>query len=167
MKKPALLRAAITAMYPELARGPDQLAMWVERGSVRATGNAQRGFAWEYQLEVVAENFKREPEGLFFVVVDWLRTQQPDLIQPNAPGFPFEVDVLNDTTFDVQMTLPLREIVTATSVADGGWQLAVVPEQVPLFPDAEPLRPLSGPITSIWTRCNGDVPVKVAPIEAE
>lgn len=166
MKKPALLRAAITAMYPELARGPDQLAMWVERGSVRATGNAQRGFAWEYQLEVVAENFKREPEGLFFVVVDWLRTQQPDLIQPNAPGFPFEVDVLNDTTFDVQMSLPLREIVTAQPATGGGWQLEVIPEQVPLFPDAEPLRAQSGPITSLWTRGNGGEPVKVAPIEA-
>lgn len=167
MKKPALLRAAITAMFPELARGPDQLAMWVERGSVRATGNAQRGFAWEYQLEVVAENFKREPEGLFFVVVDWLRSHQPDLVQPNAPGFPFEVDVLNDTTFDVQMTLPLREIVTATAVGEGGWQLAVVPEQVPLFPDAEPLRDGSGPITSIWSRANDGEPVKVAPIEAD
>lgn len=167
MKKPALLRAAIAAMFPELARGPDQLAMWVERGSVRATGNAQRGFAWEYQLEVVAENFKREPEGLFFVVVDWLRTQQPDLIQANAPGFTFEVDVINDTTFDVQMTLPLREIVTATAVGVGGWQLAVVPEQVPLFPDAEPLRAAAGPITSIWTRANDGEPVKVAPIEAD
>lgn len=172
MKKPALLRAAITAMYPELARGPDKLAMWVEQGSVRATGNAQRGFAWEYQLTVVAEDFKREPEGLFFVVVDWLRTQQPDLIQPNAPGFSFEVDVIDDKTFDVKMILPLREIVTATAVGanggqEGGWQLEVVPEQVPLFPDAEPLRAPSGPITSIWVRGNGEDPHQVAPVVAD
>lgn len=167
MKKPALLRAAIGALYPELARDPDRLAMWVEQGSVRATGTAQRGFAWEYQLTVVAEDFTREPEGLFFVVVDWLRSQQPDVIQPNAPGFPFEVDVLGDTTFDVKMTLPLREIVTATAVGEGGWQLAVVPEPLPLFPDAEPLRDASGPITSIWTRAGDGEAVQVAPIEAD
>lgn len=167
MKKPGLLRAAIGSLFPELARDPDRLAMWIEQGNVRATGTAQRGFAWEYQLTIVAEDFTREPEGLFFVVVDWLRTQQPDLIQPNAPGFPFEVDVINDKTFDVKMTLPLREIVTAQPVNGGGWHLEVVPEQVPLFPDAEPLRALSGPLTSLWTRGNGGEPVKVAPIEAD
>lgn len=168
MKKPDLLRAAIGVLYPELARDPDKLAMWIEQGSVRSTGNAQRGFAWEYQLIVVAEDFTREPEGLFFVVVDWLRTQQPDLIQPNAPGFPFEVTVIDDKTFDVKMTLPLREIVTATAVPagggqSGGWQLQVVPEQVPLFPDAEPLRPASGPITSLWARDSGGDPIQIAP----
>jgi hypothetical protein len=167
VKKPALLRAAIGTLYPELARDPDKLAMWVEQGSVRSTGNVQRGFAWEYQLTIVAEDFTREPEGLFFVVVDWLRTQQPDLIQPNAPGFPFEVDVIDDKTFDVKMTLPLREIVTAAAVGGGGWQLEVVPEPVPLFPDAEPLRAASGPITSIWVRGNGEASHQVAPIEAD
>lgn len=167
MKKPALLRAAITAMYPELARNPDKLAMWVEQGTTRASNNTQRGFAWEYQLTVVYEDFTGAPEGLFFVVVNWLRDQQPDVTQPNAPGFPFEVDIMDDKTFDVKMTLPLREIVTAQAVNGGGWQLEVVPEQVPLFPDAEPLRALSGPLTSLWTRGNGGEPVKVAPIEAD
>lgn len=159
MKKPALLRAALTALYPEFARNPDKLAMWVETGSVRATSNGQRGFAWEYQLTVVAEDFTGAAEGLFFTVVDWLRTQQPDVTQPNAPGFPFEVDVIDDRTFDVKMTLPLREVVTATAAAGGAWQLEVQPEPV-LFPDEAQIAP---GITSIWTRGNGGTPVQVAP----
>lgn len=166
MKKPDLLRSAITAMYPELVRNPDKLAMWIEQGTAHASKNGQRGFAWEYQLNVVYEDFTGAPEGLFFVVVDWLRDQQPDITQPNAPGFPFEVDIIDDKTFDVKMTLPLREIVVASAV-ERGWQLQVMAEQVPLFPDAEPLRDFSGPITSIWTRGNGGEPVKVAPIEAD
>ncbi|MGV3511904.1 MAG: phage tail protein [Novosphingobium sp.] len=164
MKKPGLLRAAIAALYPAYARDPHKLAMWVERGTVRATGGRQRGFAWEYQLIVLAEDFTGKPEGLFFAVVDWLRTQQPDLIQPNTQGFPFEVDVIDDKTFDVKMTLPLREVVTATPVAGvgalpGGWQVEVQPE-VELFPDAAEIGP---GLTSIWVRSNGDAPVQVAP----
>lgn len=164
MKKPDLLRAAIVALYPEFARNPDKLAMWVENGSVRATSNGQRGFAWEYQLTVVAEDFAREPEGLFFTVVDWLRTHQPDVTQPNAPGFPFEVDVNDDKSFDVKMILPLREVVTATPVAPteahaGGWQIEVQPEPV-LFPDAAEIGP---GLTSIWTRANGEAPIQIAP----
>ena len=159
MKKPGLLRAALVALYPELARNPDKLAMWVENGSVRATNNLQRGFAWEYQLTVVLEDFTGAPEGLFFAVVDWLRTQQPDVTQPNAPGFPFEVDVIDDRTFDVKMVLPLREVVTATAASAGQWHIEVQPEPV-LFPDEAVIGP---GLTSIWVRGNGNAPVQVAP----
>lgn len=159
MKKPALLRAAIGALYPEIARDPDKLAMWVENGTVRATSNGQKGFAWEYQLTVVAEDFTREPEGLFFAVVDWLRRQQPDVTQPNAPGFPFEVDIIDDSTFDVKMVLPLREVVTASAMGGGGWQLEVQPE-IDLFPDEAII---GDGLTSIWVRGNGGDPVQVAP----
>jgi len=84
--------------------------------------------------------------------------------QPNAPGFPFEVDVINDTTFDVKMTLPLREVVTAIPVSaigaqTGGWQIKVQPEPV-LFPDEAEIGP---GLTSIWVRENGDDPVQIAP----
>ncbi|MES2300562.1 MAG: phage tail protein, partial [Pseudomonadota bacterium] len=159
MKKPALLRAAIVALLPELARNPDKLAMWVETGRTRATGTAQRGFAWEYHLTVVVEDFTKPPEMLFFIVTDWLRTQQPDLLASNAEGFPFEVDVIDDKTADVKITLPLREIVTATPDGSGGWQLEVQPEPV-LFPDAAVIGP---GLTSIWVRGNGDAPFQVAP----
>ncbi|MCJ2189160.1 phage tail protein [Novosphingobium beihaiensis] len=153
MKKPGLLRAAIVALLPYLKRDPDKLAMWVERGSVRARQTAQGGFSWEYELTVVIEDYTKPPEALFFLVVDWLRTQQPDLLAVQSAGFPFEVDVIDEKTFDVKITLALREIVIAEKTADG-WQLEVAGEQVPLFPDAEPLRAPDGPITSIWVRSN-------------
>jgi len=159
MKKPGLLRAAITALLPELARNPDKLAMWVETGRTRATGNAQRGFAWEYNLTLVVEDFTKPPETLFFIVVDWLRTHQPDLLAPNAEGFPFEVDVIDDKTSDVKITLPLREIVTAQSDGAGGWHIEVQPEPV-LFPDEAVIGP---GITSIWARGNAGDPFQVAP----
>lgn len=164
MKKPQLLRAAIVALYPSLARDPDKLSMWIETGTVRATRNGQRGFSWEYQLTVVAEDFTKPPEGFFFAVTDWLRIQQPDITQPNAPGFPFEVDINSDTSFDIKMVLPLREVVTATRVngvgADpGGWQIEVQDEPV-LFPDEVEIGP---GLTSIWVRGNGGEPVQIAP----
>lgn len=159
MKKPALLRTAITALLPELARNPDKLAMWVETGRVRATGNAQRGFAWEYNLTVVVEDYTKPAETLFFIVVDWLRTQQPDLLAANADGFAFEADVIDDKATDIKITLPLREVVTATPADGGGWQLTVQPEPV-LFPDEAVIGPN---ITSIWVRGEGDAPFQVAP----
>lgn len=161
MKKPGLLREAISVLLPETARDPDRLAMWVERGNVRATGNRQRGFSWEYDLIVVAENFAGDPAVLFFTVTDWLRYQQPDLLAANGPGFPFEVDVIDDKTVDVKMTLPLREVVTAENV-DGEWRMTVVDEADPMLPDDVPLRAEDGPVTSIWVHSD-DEPFQVAP----
>lgn len=161
MKKPDLLRAAITAQLPELGKDPDRLAMWVEKGTVRATGNRQHGFAWEYDLIVVAENYVQDPALLFFIVVDWLRTQQPDLLAAGGAGFPFEVDILEAGAVDVRVTLPLREVVTAEQV-DGGWQLTVVPETVPMLPDDVPLRAAEAPIATVWAHAD-DVPFQVAP----
>lgn len=150
MKKPASLRAAIAALMPEMARDPDRLAMWVERGQVRARQTRQRGFAWEYDLIIVAENYTLAPALLFFLICDWVRTNQPDLLATTHPGFPFEVDVIDDRTFDVRITLPLSEVVTATQTATG-WQLEVQDEPVH-FPDAFQLRANEGPITSIWVK---------------
>lgn len=155
MKKPALLRAAIAALMPELARDPDRLAMWVERGQVRAPGNRQHGFSWEYELILYAENFTRDPAMLFFIVVEWLRTQQPDLLAANAQGFPFEVDVIDDKTADIKITLPLREVITASDQGAGQWELTVCDEQTSLFPDDEPLCPHAGQIVSIMVPGSG------------
>ncbi|WP_162528396.1 phage tail protein [Novosphingobium sp. BW1] len=160
MKKPASLRAAIAATLPDLARDADRLVMWVERGAVRATQGPQRGFAWEYDLIIVAENYTLPPEDLFFTVTDWMRLHQPDLLQPDAAGFPFEVDVIDDRAFDVKITLPLREVVAATP-SQGGWSLEVQEEPVH-FPDAAPLRPDSAPLASVWAQ-DSEILFQVAP----
>lgn len=161
MKKPALLREAIVAMIPEMARDPDRLAMWVEKGNLRATGNREHGFAWEYDLIVVAENYTAEPAVMFFAVTEWLRIQQPSLLVANGPGFPFEVDVIDAQTVDLRITLPLVEVVTAAQV-DGAWQLTVVDEAVPLLTDDVPLRANAGPLASISVM-DDDTPFRVAP----
>lgn len=154
MKKPALLRAALARLMPDLANDPDRLAMWVEKGNVKARlgmGMAQqRGFAWEYELTVLVKGFTLDPAVLFFVVVDWCREQQPELLGGQPHGFPFEVDILDDATVDVQIVLKLDECVTAGAAGGGAWNLAVVPQPVPIDPDAEFLRATEGPILSIW-----------------
>jgi len=156
MKKPAALRAALVALMPELDRDPDRLAMWVEKGRVRSRLGSH-GFAWEYELTVLLKGFVGDPAVPFFIVTEWLRAQQPDLLGGGSgDGFAFEVDILDDKTFDVQMVLKLDECVRATPAPApspaGAWQLAVVEEPSPRDPDGEPLRPGAGPIQSIWHR---------------
>ena len=89
---------------------------------------------------------------LFFVITEWLRDQQPELLTPGAQGFSFEVDVLDERKWDVQIVLKLDECVDAFATdKPGAWNLAVRDEQIPIDPDSLPLRDAMGPITSIWS----------------
>lgn len=148
MKKPAHLRAMLVALMPELGRDPDALAMWIEKGRVRSRLGAH-GFAWEYQLTVLLKEFAGDPAVPFFAVTEWLREQQPERLAPGGQnGFPFEVDILDDKTFDVQIVLDLDECVAATPAGAGQWHLSPIAQPVPIEPEDDPLR--SGPILSIW-----------------
>jgi hypothetical protein len=62
-------------------------------------------------------------------------------------GLSFEVDILDENTCDVQVTLTLDEAVTAVKGADGQWQCTAVPQPVPLIPDISQIGP---GLAAIW-----------------
>ena len=150
MQKADSLRAAIAAYLPELARDPDKLRLWVETGRVRSIAGASADFgahfAWEYTLNVLVTEFAQNPSILAIIVNDWCRANQPDLLQQGS-GYPFEADILDDATFDVQFALPLSEPVLVTRREGGGWNLEHPGEPAPLLPDDEPL---GGILREIW-----------------
>jgi hypothetical protein len=128
MQKPTDLRTAITAAYPEFARDPDRLTMWVEDGRVRSPMTANRGFTCEYTLNITVVAMTTDPGVLFLAINDWCRTNQPDLLTalPNA-GYSFEADLIDRQTIDLHITLKLTEQIAL--VADGsGLALQSVPE---------------------------------------
>ncbi|WP_408586590.1 phage tail protein [Novosphingobium sp.] len=160
MKKPGLLRAAIARVLPEVERDYDKLAMWVEKGGVRARLGENHGFAWSYELTILAAGYTNDPAALFFVIVEWVREQQPDLLAVGAAPIAFEVDVMDERTVDVMIKLKLEEFVEAAPGAQPGeWQLAVQLQPVPLDPDSVPFGAPATGVTSIWA--DG---VQIAPV---
>ncbi len=165
MLKPNSLRAEITKYLPSLGRDPDRLMMNVERGAMRATANAEEGFAWEYDLEILIADFTDEPALLFFIIQNWARSYQPELIAAGETKIPFEVEFIDTRTVDLKITLALAEVVRAEPREDGeGWTIETVAETLPIFPDAVPLRDLSAPLGEIWIR-SGDDTRKIAPAD--
>lgn len=153
MRKPDLLRAALVAGIPELALDPGNLVLFIDKGRVRAPMTAERGFAWTYDLNLIVTAYTGDPAALFFLVVDWLRVQQPALLAPGATsGFTFEVDILDPRTSDVQIVLTLDEIVTASPQEDGSIRLETVAEPDPLFAAESAL---GDAWSEMWTEADG------------
>lgn len=152
MKKPASLRAAIARVLPEVERDYNKLAMWIEKGSLKARHGSNHGFAWSYDLTILATGYRDDPAVLFFAITEWLRDQQPEALAPNAPPVMFEVDILDEKTVDLTITLKLDELVDAVLNSESGkLEMSIRAEQVPIDPDSVPFGTPPTPLTSIWS----------------
>lgn len=153
MKKPDSLRARFATAFPdEFARDPQRLSMWIEKGQVRChAGENNLNFAVEYTLSVSISGWRLPSALIWITLIDWLRIQQPDLLTINksASAIPFEADIVSNEEVDIGFDLALSEPVRVTRREDGGFDMTIVAEPDPLFPDAVPL--VEGAVLqSVW-----------------
>ena len=122
MNKPASLRRALTAAVPSLEDEPDKLAVFLDEGSIVATGTRSLSFEYRYTVHALVMDFAGDADTVFVAVVEWARANQPDLVtnsNERAHGITFEVDILNHASADLSIKLALTESVVVTAGADG------------------------------------------------
>ena len=122
MNKPASLRRALTAAIPSLEAEPDKLAVFLDEGSIVATGTRSLSFEYRYTAHALVMDFAGDADTVFVALVEWVRTNQPDLVtNPDEAGngIAFEVDILNHTSVDISIKLALTESVVVTTEPNG------------------------------------------------
>lgn len=127
MKKLAALRAALLA--GPLKIKADKLLTFAEKGKVqswRGGDGDNRAFQLVYTAHVIVTDYTGAPQDLFFVALDWLHANCPDLDPEEA--IRFHVDVIDHKSADVSLALDLSEIIAARARPAG---LALVPEADP------------------------------------
>lgn len=140
MKKHDSLRAHLTAALPELGREPDALALYVTDGKIAARMGGTLSFEYRYSVQLVLLNFNGDPSQIFLPLLSWISVHQPELLLNHETGVDairFEVDVLDNQAVDVQIELPLTEVVNVVADGNGGHQMELR-DEIPL-PDLEGL----------------------------
>lgn len=135
MNKLDSLRAAITQALPELQKSPENLRLWISRGSGRCQGTASDAFGFDYEANVLIVEMGSDFAVLAHAIFRWLRVNQPDLIAPPKEGFTFDVDPLDNGTADVLLQLRLTQNVTVAKKYGGGFDMSYLAEPDPLFAD--------------------------------
>lgn len=132
MKKPIDLRAHLTTHVPSLARHPDKLHVFIEKGSVATKrgaaqqvplGCASHSFEYRYTLQLLIEDYTEPADTLIVPLLAWIDTNQPDLIDDTAKrdkAIGIEAELLDHQAADIALTLELSERVIVTAVT-GGW----------------------------------------------
>ncbi|GAB5098707.1 phage tail protein [Caballeronia sp. HLA56] len=114
MIKPSSLRAALAAALPTLAENPDKLTVFIDQGSIAATGGNSSSFEYRYTLNVLVLDYAGDADEVFVAVVDWVRTHQRDLVtnwNQRESGITYEIDILGNDAADVSIKLQLTESV--------------------------------------------------------
>ncbi|MFL9888968.1 phage tail protein [Paraburkholderia agricolaris] len=122
MIKPASLRAALVAAIPSLKVNPDALTVFIDRGSIAATGAHSLSFEYSYVCNALLLDFAGEADDVFIALVAWVRENQPDLVtnlDERANGITYEIDILNNATVDISIKLTLTESVVVSVDPDG------------------------------------------------
>ncbi|WLE59275.1 phage tail protein [Burkholderia plantarii] len=122
MIKPASLRAAIVAAIPALAKDPDKMTVFIDKGSIAATGTKSLSFEYRYMCNVLLMDFAGDADDLMIVILAWAREYQPDLVtnwDGRSSAITYEIDILNNTTADISITMPLSENVVVKYDAAG------------------------------------------------
>ncbi|GGZ02741.1 phage tail protein [Novosphingobium colocasiae] len=147
MDKLNSLRAAVTAVLPELEKNPDKLRLWIERGAAKCRGTATEAFGFEFQASVLVVEMTTDIAVLMLAVFRWCRVNQPDLLAPQSPGVTFDAEILDNGSADVLLQIPLTQNAT---VLNGGTAISWLAEPDPLFDDglglgdADPVPPFAG-----------------------
>ena len=135
MLKPASIRDMLAHHLPELARDPERLRMWIDKGSVRTKQTSSFSFEVAYRLNIVVIDWTNEAIILFVLLNEWVRRYQPSLVASQAAeGYSFEADILTNSAMDLSIDLDLTESVRAVKRDDGGWDMQIV-EEPESFPD--------------------------------
>lgn len=112
MNKPQSLRRALNRAVAHVRDNPDKLHLFVDNGSLVATGAQSMSWEYRYTLNVVIEDFSGDQNLLMAPVLLWLKANQTDAInnpQLRERLFTFEIDILRNDACDISLNLQLTE----------------------------------------------------------
>lgn len=151
MNKPRAVRDLLTSSVPHLKKNPDALHIFVENGTIVATGAESLSFEYQFDLIVLVTDYADHADTLIVPLLAYVREHQPELLMnpdKRDSGFKFRAEALNHETADIEITLTLTERVVVT-ITDGVANITHPPE--PVEPD------LSGPTG--WSMAINGVPL--------
>lgn len=118
MNKPQSLRNSLNKAVAYVRDNPDKLHLFIDNGSLVATGAASMSWEYRYTLNVIVEDFSGDQNLLMAPVLLWLRANQSDAIHNpefREKLFTFEVDILRNDVCDISLSLQLTERVLVST----------------------------------------------------
>ncbi|MCI9791252.1 phage tail protein, partial [Proteus mirabilis] len=79
MKKPANLRDALIKKVSYLGDNPDKLYTFIDGGAIVATGASSQSYEYQYNLNIIIDDYPGDQDVLMAVIIGWIEQHQPDI----------------------------------------------------------------------------------------
>lgn len=131
MEKPKSLRAALEASSLWIRTHPDRVSLFAEEGTIVAR-DGNTSYEARYTLNILITDFPENHATVYVPLITWIAQHQRDLLQNHdRDPIAFDVDILNDTTADLNIRLRLTEAIIVTKDATTGAISATYPPEPP------------------------------------
>lgn len=136
MRKIDSLRATLFAAIPEFGNDYSRLPAWIDRGKVQGRQTESGSFTFAFRFNVLAVGVVTDLSLISFAILKWARTNQPELLQPDADSFTIDADILDDTTADVLIQIELTQNYVVTTDSAGGEMIEALEQSDSVLADA-------------------------------
>lgn len=118
MIKLQALRQHLLSAVPELKRNPEQLHIFVNDGNVKFSRGQNLTHQYSVDAQIIITDYSGSLDTVMIPLLQWLNTYQPDLVEDEAVQI--EAEILNNTHWDLALTVRLTERVVAKVDCDTG-----------------------------------------------
>ncbi|WKD28652.1 phage tail protein [Halomonas sp. KG2] len=112
------LRQHLLASVEELRRNPEQLHTFVNDGKIKFARGTNLSHEYRVDAQIIITDYSGSLDTVMIPLLQWLNTYQPDLVEDEAVQI--EAEILNNTNWDLALTVRLTERVVAKVDCDTG-----------------------------------------------
>lgn len=123
MNKPNQIRELLSSSVSSLQQNPERLHVFIEDGNIEATAVLNNlSFEYQFTCVVIVTDFNEHADNVIIPLLGWIAQHQPELLENSElrkQGFQFKAELLNHSTFDLEIKLKLTERVKVTEQQNG------------------------------------------------
>lgn len=136
MRKLADLRAHVLSNVPELKKNPEKLITFIEDGQIEYWRGVNLSHNYTLPVRLIVTDYRGDIDQVVIAVLAWLSYREPGIDPQNAISF--EAEMLNNSSFDLAITVNISERVIV-KVRESGFEVEhVMPEpDMEMNPDAQ------------------------------
>lgn len=136
MRKLADLRSHVLSNVPELKKNPEKLITFIEDGQIEYWRGGNLSHNYTLPVRLIVTDYRGDIDQLVIAVLAWLAYREPGIDPQNAISF--EAEMLNNSSFDLAITVNISERVIVKAGEAGLEVEHVMPEpDMEMNPDAE------------------------------
>lgn len=120
------LRAHILTNVPELQRNPEKMLTFIEDGNIEFWDGPNLSHMYRLPIRLIVTDYAGPVDDIILPILSWVKVREPGFDPANTISF--EAELLNNSSYDISITVNITERVIVKTLESGFDVKHVLPE---------------------------------------